>query len=141
MRLLDEYVNFAREKGYPMEGSFLFFSMKDGKKERLLPREMTLALKKYLAMFGLPVEGKTMHSFRAGGAVTKILEGESLEQVMADAYWKSEKVAKHYLKLGHVMNPFNAKVGETSTAQYRAMNEAPSNQVMKKWQAYVSQTS
>ena len=120
-----------------MKGSFLFFNMKDGKKERLLPREMTSALKKYLSMFGLPVEGKTMHSFRAGGAVTKILEGASLEQVMADAYWKSEAVAKHYLKLGNVLSPFNAKVGETSTAQYKAMNEAPSNQVMKKWQAYV----
>ena len=135
------YVEFARKNGYPMDGSFLFFLMKNGKKCRLQPREMTDALKKYLALFGLPVEGKTMHSFRAGGAVTKILEGESLEKVMGDAYWKSEKMARHYLKLGQVLNPFNAKLGETSTAQYKAMNEAPFNQALRHWQAYVSQKS
>ena len=136
VRFLDEYVDFAKRKGYPMKGSFLFFLMKNGQKCRLLPQQMTDALKKYLAMFGLPVEGKTMHSFRSGGAVTKILEGESLAQVMGDAFWKTEAVARDYMRLEQVLIPFNAELGNTSTAQYKEMNEAPVSESMRKWRAY-----
>ena len=73
--------------------------------------------------------------------MTKNLEGERLEKVMGDAFRKSEMVARNYLKLGQVMNPFNALVVKTTMSQYKSMNETPSSKAERHWQAYVSHTS
>ena len=40
---------------------------------------------------------------RSGGSIEKSLSGESLHNVMKLAYWKSPKMAKHYMKEWQVM--------------------------------------
>ena len=41
----------------------------------------------------------SIHSLRAGGPLTKMLEGDSLKKVMFGAYWKNPKTAWKYIKL------------------------------------------
>ena len=44
----------------------------------------------------------SIHSLRAGSAISKVLEGQSLRKVMYDAYWKNPATAWKYLKLYQV---------------------------------------
>ena len=48
----------------------------------------------------------SIHSLRAGSAISKVLEGQSLRKVMYDAYWKNPDTAWKYLKLYQVLFPF-----------------------------------
>ena len=48
----------------------------------------------------------SIHSLRAGSAISKILERQSLRKVMYDAYWKSPATAWKYIKLYQVLFPF-----------------------------------
>ena len=71
---------------------------------------MTTNLKKFISLTnidlqqgGLPV---SMQSFRSGGAISKFLEGDSMEQVMGEAMWKNPKTAWRYVKILRVLGPF-----------------------------------
>ena len=68
------------------------------------PASLTRLLRKYLTQFDM-FDKETMQSFRSGGAICRILEGESLEEVMYRAYWKSPKTALYYTKVLEVMFP------------------------------------
>jgi hypothetical protein len=48
-------------------------------------------------------DGETVHGMRSGGSIEKSLSGESLHGVMKLAYWKSPKMAKHYMKEWQVL--------------------------------------
>ena len=75
--------------------------------------QMSAYLKKFLKNVGLSDSeqralSKSMHSFRAGVAICKILEGDSLEK----AYWKCPATALHSLKVMEVLCPMGmAKPG------------------------------
>ena len=118
MELLDSYVGFCISIGIDMRGGNLFFRLVNGQKAPYTPTQMTNKLKGYLRVLGMKEDGSTMHSFRAGGAVTKILEGMDLEQVMLEAYWKTEATANRYLGMAEVLNPFSVPVGDMTPSKY-----------------------
>ncbi|CAH1264032.1 Hypp2818 [Branchiostoma lanceolatum] len=74
--------------------------------------------------------GETIHSFRAGAAITLAMSGVELEGVMAHVGWKGRATASHYMQLGKVLrhnSPASvlAKAADEGTAgavanQYRA---------------------
>ena len=52
--------------------------------------------KKYLEEFGIN-ESEALHGLRAGGALTRALDGESLTEIMQQGFWKSPSTALHYI--------------------------------------------
>lgn len=56
----------------------------------------------YLKEAGLD-QGDTLHSFRAGSAITLALSGAQLTDVMGHAGWESNSMALYYLKLAQVL--------------------------------------
>ena len=102
----DEYVEEAEKLGWDFEEGYLFSDTKNGVRTPgpVKPANLTRLLKKYLTKFEI-FDKETMQSFRSGGAICRILEGESLEEVMYRAYWKNPKTAVFYTKVLEVMCP------------------------------------
>ena len=50
-------------------------------------------------------EGETLHSFRAGEAVTLALSRSQLADIMSHVDWRTAPTASHYLKLAQVLRP------------------------------------
>ena len=65
---------------------------------------MRSRLQQYLVEAGI-YEGESLHSFRAGSAITLALSGSQLSDIMSHVGWKSEATANHYLKLSQVLRP------------------------------------
>ncbi|XP_078665289.1 LOW QUALITY PROTEIN: uncharacterized protein LOC144907792 [Branchiostoma floridae x Branchiostoma belcheri] len=59
-------------------------------------------LKAYLQQLGLD-EGETVHSFRAGAAITLAMSGVELEGIMSHGGWRGSTTALHYLQLGRIL--------------------------------------
>ena len=59
-------------------------------------------LKAYLKEAGID-EGETLHSFRAGSAITLALSGAQLADVMAHVGWNNKGTALYYMKLAEVL--------------------------------------
>ena len=70
----------------------------------------------------------SIHSLRAGGPLTKMLEGDSLNKVMFEAYWKNPKTAWKYIKLLEVMGPFEYDKTSISPEEYARLNALPMNE-------------
>ena len=69
-----------------------------------------------------------MHLFRAGGAISRALAGESLSTIMQRAYWKNPKTAWRYMRLMEVVAPGAGSEGMVegiTEDQYRELNEFP----------------
>ena len=92
--------------GWTFVKGYLFSDEKNGKRMNgmIKPAKLPRLLKTYLTKFVM-FDQETMQSFRSGGAICRILEGENLEEVMYRAYWKSPKTALHYTKVLEVMCP------------------------------------
>ena len=143
VQLIDDYVACAKQQGYDMRGGYLFSNFDPATKKRgkLAPAQMSAYLNKFLKKVGLSDSeqgalSKSMHSFRAGGAICKILEGDSLEKVMREAYWKCPATALHYLKVMEVLCPMGMAKPGISPQGYKALNEMPLQQCAKMCQAY-----
>ena len=49
--------------------------------------------------------GETLHSFRAGAAITLALSGAQLSDIMSHIGWRNPSTASYYLKLAQVLRP------------------------------------
>ena len=81
----------------------------------------------------------SIHSLRAGSAITKVLEGQSLKKVMYDAYWKNPATAWKYLKLFQVLFPFKdfgVQLSALSPEDYSLFNSTPLTQQSNWLQAF-----
>ena len=72
----------------------------------------------------------SIQSLRAGSAITKLLEGQSLKKVMSDAYWKNPSTAWRYIKLLQVFFPFRdfgLELDALCPEDYAKLNSTPPN--------------
>ena len=60
-------------------------------------------LKSYLEAAGL--SHKTLYSFRCGRAITMVLTGSTLDDIVEHVGWKSHRMARHYLQLHKTLQP------------------------------------
>ena len=51
------------------------------------------------------LDGETLHSFRAGVAITLALSEAQLSNIMSHIGWRNPSTASYYLKLAHVLRP------------------------------------
>lgn len=63
-------------------------------------------------------EGETLHSFRAGSAITLALSGSQLVDIMSHVGWSSKTTALYYIKLAEVLR---------ATAFFRRSNDFRTN--------------
>ena len=84
---VDVYVTEAEALGWEFDKGYLFSDARAGVRVvgMVKPSSLTRLLKKYLKQFEM-FDQETMQSFRSGWAICRILEGESLEEVMYRAY-------------------------------------------------------
>ena len=141
---VDNYVKEAESLGWDFDVGYLFSDAKKGGRVPgpVKPASLTRILKKYLTDFDI-FDKETMQSFRSGGAICRILEGESLEEVMYRAYWKSPKTALYYTKVLEVMCPRGftwEKMGvEKKNCDYNQLDAMPSLFQQKFWRAFKTQ--
>ena len=134
VRLLDDFDEFTRKAGIETRGNRLFTKIKNGR--RILgniPTDyLTERLRKYLKKADIEVnQGRlvvSIHSLRAGGPASKLLEGDHLKKVMFEAYWKNPKTAWRYIKLLEVLGPFEYDRKTISPEEYARLNELPMNE-------------
>lgn len=89
--------------------------------------QMLATLKRYAVKAGEAQEF-TLYSFRAGGAISWALAGDSLPSIMQKAYWKNPKTAWGYMRLMEVVAPGSegeSMMEEVTEEQYRELNEFP----------------
>ena len=100
---------------------------------KLSPAFVNLRFRFYLHRAGMDASNQgdlklSIHSLRAGSAISKILEGQSLRKVMYDAYWKSPATAWKYIKLYQVLFPFKdfgVQISALSEENYAMFNSTP----------------
>ena len=90
-----------------LDGAFVFDSF-DKKGQRtgkpVTAAAMAQRFQNYLKEFGMDDSETTgvlgsLHGIRAGGALARALEGESLADIMLQGFWKSPSAALHYIGL------------------------------------------
>jgi len=131
---VERYVAVGQSMGWDMTSGYLFsaISEKKGGHPKREPKpvtasHMTASLKRYAKAVGLEQEF-SVHSFRAGGAISRALAGESMSAIMQRAYWKNPKTAWRYMRLMEVVAPgagTEGMVEGVSEDQYRQLNEFP----------------
>jgi len=102
---IETYVEIAQELGISLSSGYLFRATNQQGHivdKPLLSSTAESRLKKYLRD-GHIDNGKTLHSFRSGCAVTLTLPGSLLQDVMSHAGWTNSKTALYYLKLVDVL--------------------------------------
>jgi hypothetical protein len=141
---IDEWVKEAKSWGWKFEEGYLFSPVVG---ELNFPRRgmgemgaklMTDNLRNYLKKYGM-FEKETMHSFRSGGAIARLLEGEPLEEVMYKAYWKSKETAMHYTKILQVLCPKGFKwdsIRNTEGLSYNDIDNLPKSLKSDFWRAF-----
>ena len=62
-------------------------------------------------------DGETLHGFRSGCAITLVLRGAELSEIMDHAGWTRRRTALHYLQLAKVLNPsgVSTRLAETTS--------------------------
>jgi len=134
VRLMDDLDEFTTTMGIPRQGNRFFTKIKDGRRILAnIPTDyMTDRLRKYMKRADMKVDqgrlAVSIHSLRAGGPLTKMLEGGSLKKVMFEAYWKNPKTAWKYIKLLEVMGPFEYDKTSISPEEYARLNALPMNE-------------
>ena len=134
VRLMDDLDRFATEAGIKREGNRFFTKIKNGKRILAnIPTDyMTERLRKHMKRANMKVEqGRlvvSIHSLRSGGPLTRMLEGDSRQKVMFEAYWKNPKTAWKYIKLLEVMGPFKYDRSSISPEEYARLNTLPMNE-------------
>ena len=128
VNLIEEWVRLASSMGFDMTKGWLFFNLSWPSREKRYfdPRAMTRWLRSYLRVLGMrDMEQVTMHSFRVGSCITKLLEGEELWRVMESASWANTATVNAYARLFRVLGPSQAKVGSVSVGQFEEMDTRP----------------
>ena len=100
-----DFMHAARRAGWDLSAGYLFRDLhvrgKSGwaaaSVSPMTARRGTQILSGWLKKLGLV--GFTIHGCRAGGALYRHFQGEDLEDLMYQAYWKSPQTAQHYLQL------------------------------------------
>ena len=138
---MDNYVKEAEDLGWDFNKGYLFSENNHGTKNAgpMKAPKLTRILVGYLKNFDI-FDKETMQSFRSGGAICAILEGESLEEVMYRAYWKSPKTAVYYTKVLEVMCPRGfswEKMGvDVKGTDYNRLDAMPSLFKEDFWRAF-----
>lgn len=146
VRAVERYVEIARSVGWNMDSGYLFPTVSPGTdggppvrgRKPVSASEMTAALKGYTKEVGIDQEF-TVHSFRAGGAITQALDGQSLESIMQRAYWKNPRTAWRYMRLMQVVSPgsgIEGMVQGVTEEQFRELNEFPLSEQSRSWSAF-----
>ena len=150
--LMEDYVNYGSSIGVDMRAGFLFTSI-DANKKRSLSRLSTTFVNARFHFYLQKVHMNechqgglklSIHSLRASGAISKLLEGQSLRKVMSDAYWKNPATAWRYIKLFQVMFPFRdfgLELAKLSPEDYSLINALPLTKQGSWFQAFPSSES
>ena len=64
----------------------------------LSAKAVAARFKQYLEHAGLGAKHFTFHSFRVGCAVSQTTAGKDITEIMAAVNWKSEKIARRYVR-------------------------------------------
>ena len=146
VRAVERYVEIAKSVGWSMDSGYLFPEITPGANgdppvkgvKPVSAAAMTTALKLYTKAVGIDQEF-TVHSFRAGGAITQALDGQSLSSIMQRAYWKDPKTAWRYMRLMQVVAPGSGVEGMidgVTEEQFRELNEFPLSEQSRNWAAF-----
>ena len=149
VKLMDSYVDFGNSIGVDMSVGFLYTRIdvtKHRHVDRLSPAYVNARFRFYLARAGMENCNQgdlklSIQSLRAGSAITKLLEGQSLKKVMSDAYWKNPSTAWRYIKLLQVFFPFRdfgLELDALCPEDYAKLNSTPLTQQGKWFQAFPS---
>ena len=136
VRLMEEYVRYGFSIGINMSIGYLYTSIDEflvRSVVKLSPAFVNSRFRFYLHRAGMDASNQgdlklSIHSLRAGSAISKILEGQSLRKVMYDAYWKSPATAWKYIKLYQVLFPFKdfgVQISALSEENYAMFNSTP----------------
>ena len=135
VRLMDDLDIQVYNKSWNQKGrEQVFTKIKNGKRILAnIPTDyMMERLRKHMKRANIKVEqGQlvvSIHSLRSGGPLTRMLEGDSLQKVMFEAYWKNPKTAWKYIKLLEVMGPFKYDRSSISPEEYARLNTLPMNE-------------
>ena len=107
VKAIETYMAVSSEIGLHLSHGFLFRpttphgSVLD---KQLAGSTMQSRLRLYLREANID-EGETLHSFRAGAAITLALSGAQLADIMSHVGWQNPQTAAYYIKLAQVMHP------------------------------------
>lgn len=107
MKGIELYTDVARQIGINLTISYLFCSTTTDNGMRDEPLRTTTAearLKLYLREVKAN-EGKMLHGFRSGCAITLALTGTDLSEIIEHVSWARRHTAFYYLQLAKVLNP------------------------------------
>ena len=147
VHLMEDYVQFGYSIGVDMSVGFLYTKIDENRErspDKLTTGYVNARFRFYLEKVGMDNNNQgdlklSIHSLRAGSAITKILQGQSLKKVMYDAYWKNPATAWKYLKLFQVLFPFKdfgVQLSALSPEDYAALNSTPLTQQSHWLQAF-----
>ncbi len=125
---LEDYGKAAKMLGVDLSHGFLFRPVRSGVIENapISRKQMNTDLKFWLQKAGL-FRGETFFSIRTAGAIELFLEGSDLQKVMGQAYWKTERIARHYMKIWQVLGlSASGQVQKVSAKDYIELNAAQS---------------
>ena len=127
IRGIEQYVQVAREMKIDLTRGYLFrpTTPKGGISD--IPFSSAAAearLKTYLQEMGAD-GGETLPDFRAGCAITLVLKGAELSEIMDHVGWTRRHTALYYLQLAKVLNP------DEASAILRSDKETPA---VSSWQ-------
>ena len=101
IRGIEHYVDIARGMQVDLTRGYLFRpTTPDG-------GILDAPLKLHLNEMG-ENDGKTLHGFRSGCAITLALSGAELTEIMDHVGWNRSHTVLHYLQLAKVLNPSEA---------------------------------
>lgn len=107
VKAIETYMAICSELGLDLSHGFLFrpATPRGGiQNKQLSSSTMQSRLQLYLKAASIDA-GETLHSFRAGAAITLALSGARLGDIMAHVGWKTPSTASYYLKLANVLRP------------------------------------
>ena len=124
---LEDYLKVMKLLKLTLSEGFLFRPVRSGIVENrpLTRKQMNSDLKFWLEKAGL-FQGETFFSIRTAGAIQLFLEGSDLKSVMGQAYWKTERIARHYMKIWQVLGMSSGCVKNFSQKDYLELNAAQS---------------
>lgn len=104
---IERYFSIASMLGVDLSLGFLFRPLSPvGKVENknISAGALQSRLRLYLDK-AVVYEGETLHSFRAGVAITLALSGSQLMDIMEHVGWRQAPTAYHYMKVAQVLRP------------------------------------
>ena len=119
---IEDYVGAALEAGWNISVGYLFRDVQLHVPWEDAPplnaSKASTILQQWLAHFGMP-DNVSIHGTRAGGALYRHFQGEEIEDIMLQAYWKRPETAEHYLQLFRMANFMGSEELVRSEEQYR----------------------